>query len=86
MEIKLVNLGTPNRNIVKIGDLAIYFSYETPVAFSKSGLLFASENIWSKTTGSFLNLIQPDKLKRLPHKEFQQRLSEEISKIKYDIR
>ena len=31
--VKLINDGTINKNRVQIGELRIYFSYETPIAF-----------------------------------------------------
>lgn len=55
----------PNRNTksltVTIGDLDLYFSYETLVAFSSPRVGFwISQNVWSMTTGRHLNEIHPD--------------------------
>lgn len=48
----------PNLTGVEIGNnLTVYFSYETPVAFSFNGRVTGSENIWSQTTGKHLNMI-----------------------------
>jgi hypothetical protein len=64
-----------NQTIVDIGDLRLYFSYKTVVAFSDSTSgLKCSENVWSTTTGKFLNYIEPDKKSRLQHDEFSEAL------------
>ena len=64
----------PNTNAVRIGDLTLYFSYQTVVAFSTTETgLRCSENIWSVTTGKHLNMIA-DKKDRIPNEEFQKRL------------
>ena len=70
-----VKLYYPNRNTkqitVEIGDLDLYFSYNTIVAFRSphSGFVI-SENIWSMTTGRHLNEIDPDKTKRINNTKF----------------
>jgi hypothetical protein len=55
--------------------LSIYFSYDTPVAFSFRGETVCRENEWSVTTGKHLNWIEPRKSKRLPGAEFEKRLA-----------
>lgn len=47
-----------NAYVVSIGDVDIYFSYKTPVAFRtpKSGLV-VRQNDWGVTTGKHLNAI-----------------------------
>ena len=69
----------PNDIVVTIGQLDIYFSYRTIVAYRTidQGLI-CSENVWSVTTGKHLNWIQPDKEKRLSFDEFQDRLDETL--------
>lgn len=68
-----------NLTIVYIGDITIYFSYETPVALWNGRELIVSENEWSRTTGKHLNRIDGgDRFNRIPHKQFL----EEISKYK----
>jgi len=66
--------------IVSIGNLSVYFSYSTPVAFSTShhGLI-CSENIWGNTTGKHLNWIMPDKKKRIKNDMFEARLKDVIA-------
>ncbi|TFG23158.1 MAG: hypothetical protein EU529_08185 [Promethearchaeota archaeon] len=61
---------------IRIGDLTLYFSYKTVIAFSnyKYGFVI-SENIWSMTTGKHLNWLDSDKKRRIPHKEFQKLLN-----------
>ena len=69
-EYKGSNTGL-NTLCVWVGDLAIYFSYRTPVAFYtlKTGLVI-SENVWSRTTGKHLNWICRD-TPRTEHGEFK---------------
>ena len=56
---------------VDIGDITVYFSYSTIVAFRTPGSgLVCSENVWSQTTGKHLNFIQPNKARRVPHDEY----------------
>lgn len=69
-----------NFNKVEIGDLELYFSYETPVAFrtSKTGLV-VSENIWGSTTGKHLNWLDGGRKEcRIPNDEFEKQLNELI--------
>lgn len=67
-----------NFNKVGIGDLELFFSYETPVAFrtSKTGLV-VSENIWGNTTGKHLNWLDGGRKEcRVPNDEFEEQLKE----------
>ena len=62
----------PNDIVVSIGELDIYFSYTTPVAFrSPEGGLTCRVNVWGPTTGKHLNAIEPDKSKRVPSEHFE---------------
>ena len=63
-----------NLTLVSLGNIQIYFSYETPIAFYGDNGLICSENIWSRTTGKHLNYIEPDKSKRVKHQEFAEKL------------
>lgn len=75
MTIELINYGTPNKNKVIIEGLASFFSYSTIVAFcSEATGLVCSKNHWSKTTGKFLNEIEPRKEKRVNNEEFNKKL------------
>jgi hypothetical protein len=61
---------------VSVGNLTVYFSYRTPVAFRGNGWpLTVSENDWGTTTGKHLNWIDGgDKKARLPREKFQHAL------------
>lgn len=73
---------TSNEKKVEIGNLTLYYSYDTIVAFShpKTGLV-VSENIWSVTTAKHITHIDGGlKNRRLPHDLFQTRLEEIFAK------
>jgi hypothetical protein len=55
----------PRGVYIDIGDLRIYYSYNTIIALKFQGHLLITENIWSSTTGKHLNYICPDKSKRI---------------------
>ena len=61
---------------VSIGDLDLYFSYDTVVAFrTPQGGFFVRENDWGPTTGKHLNWIDGgDKKGRLSPGEFDDML------------
>lgn len=57
---------------VQIGNLTLYFSYDTVVAFQEEGhCLRVCENVWSVTTGKHLGWLQPDKKQRIPFDQFK---------------
>lgn len=57
---------------VQIGNLVLYFSYDTVVAFKEDGhLMRVCENVWTVTTGKHLNWLEEDKKQRIPFKQFQ---------------
>jgi hypothetical protein len=78
----LDNHGTVNKNTIRInsnnGGVDLHFSYDTLVGVDR----VISENEWSVTTGKFLNELQPDKSRRVPHeqvlKEAQERLKQVV--------
>lgn len=47
----------PNLNTLTIGNVRLFFSYSTLVAFSVNSKRVVHENIWTKTTGKHLNMI-----------------------------
>ena len=47
----------PNNYRVEIGNLTLWFSYETIIAFQTGGKRFVCENVWSPTTGKHLSRI-----------------------------
>jgi len=60
---------------VEIGNLTLYFSYDTVIAFNspKTGLVIR-ENDWSTTTGKHLNAINDNKKIRIDGEKFQEQL------------
>ena len=64
-----------NSLCVDIGRLRLYFSYKTVIAFNDNGTLSIIRNYWGSTTGRHLNLISPDKERRLTREEFNERLT-----------
>lgn len=85
MQIRLENLGTVNKNCVTLGDLTIWFSYETPVGYKcRSSSPVVRENEWGPTTGKLLKLLEPDHNKRVSGAEFMKGLDAILAKIKFD--
>ena len=76
--IKLLNQGTVNKNIVELGGLRLFFSYETIIAFQDRKGLQCSVNQWSTTTGKFINEIEPVKEARLKPEVFEMYLAETL--------
>jgi len=81
-EVFLKNDGTINKNrvIIEFGDfgnsvITLFFSYETIVGFTFKGEKYVTVNNWSTTTGKYLNELEPDHKKRIPHEEVLQKLS-----------
>lgn len=85
--MNLPKIETIKTNFTKltIDRVEIYFSYETPIAYtdySKDGEgLVIRANDWSTTTGKHLNYINDDKKRRISGKEFEQKLSDKLSNI-----
>ena len=80
--VKLINDGTINKNRVQIGELRIYFSYETPIAFYSP--LTGNKcrvNDWQTTTGRYLNEIEPDKTKRIEGNLFEGMLEQALASL-----
>jgi hypothetical protein len=73
----------PNFTRVDIGDLTIWFSYQTPIGFAYPGKAITTrENDWSTTTGKHLNEIDGgQKARRIPGSEFMRQLEELTDKI-----
>ena len=58
--------------MVEVGNLTVWFSYNTPIAFQVGGFpKVIRENVWGITTGKHLNAIDPDKKKRVSDDEFE---------------
>ena len=81
MIVKLRNMGTVNTNKVMIqsdkGYVELYFSYETIVGVNN----VTSVNDWSVTTGKLLNILEPDKSKRVPHAEVLAEVERSLAEI-----
>ena len=80
MDVKLNKLGA-NFTCVDLGDLSVWFSYETPIAFEVYGQpRVVRENIWGFTTGKHLNAIdggdKEAKARRVSSDEFNRALVE----------
>ena len=59
-----------------LGEVQVWFSYRTPVAFFDGRRRYVSANIWGPTTGRHINAIDGgDKAGRLPRDVFETRLS-----------
>ena len=71
-----------NCMFVTVGDLILYFSYETIVAFRVNGETICVENRWQCTTGKHLNWIEPDHKKRLKREDFEKQLNKMLKKHK----
>lgn len=76
--VELENI-TTNLTCVIVGNIVLYFSYKTPIAFIKDQELVCSENVWSRTTGKHLNKIMRDKKTRINHEEFVEQLQTLLS-------
>ena len=66
-----------NFTVVEVGDVRVWFSYETPIAFRKVGEpLVVRENIWGPTTGKHLNRVDGgDKEGRVSSDEFMRKFN-----------
>lgn len=73
--MRLVNL-RPNFNRVDSGKVSVWFSYETPIAFTNSrGETVIRKNVWGSTTGKHLNAVCSDKSVRIDGESFENRLA-----------
>ena len=59
-----------NFNRLSTKDIDVYFSYETPIAFTANNLTHIRENDWGPTTGRHLNYINDDKKCRIEGEKF----------------
>lgn len=73
----------PNFTRLYLGNIVLWFSYETVVAFHVPGQpRVVSENAWGPTTGKHLNEIDGgNKSTRIPRAEFVSRLNELMQKL-----
>lgn len=68
----------PNFSTVSVGNLTLWFSYQTVIGFQTTGNVVASENVWGPTTGKHLNQFS-DKSDRLPREDFKRALADVLT-------
>ncbi len=74
------NTTAANAMAFDLGDIIIFYSYETVVAFLNSSGLTVQENNWGATTGKHLNAIDNgNKKDRIPSAEFETALLEALN-------
>jgi len=76
---------------ITVGDMTIYFSYQTPIAFRAPGVGYVvSENVWSRTTGKHFGMLPGNRSDRVPNEKFNElylkALSENVYPPKDEIR
>ena len=73
----MIKLTKINNNFyeVIVGDNTFFFSYETCIAIEDNNGLHICENVWSKTTGKHLNMLQKNKNQRYKWDQFQKLLN-----------
>lgn len=79
--------GRANAMQVEVGDLCLWFSYRTVVAFSAPGTgIVVRQNDWKGTTGKHLNWIDGgNKKSRLASQDFEKKLSEMLKKHNLEV-
>ena len=85
MKVELKNMGTVNKNMVKVGDLSLFFSYETIVAFKMAHKPIKILDLhFSGTTTKFTNQLKADYIDvvELESKEFETALSKVLGGLK----
>ena len=68
----------PNFTRLDMGEITIYFSYQTPIAFIKDHGLTIRENNWGPTTGKHLNYVNSTS-ERVPTVQFDSLLQAALS-------
>ena len=72
----------PNFYVLTAGNLTVWFSYKTPIAFRDGWAdVTIRENDWSVTTGKHLNYVDEDKRRRIDGDEFEQRLEAVLNRL-----
>jgi hypothetical protein len=69
--------------VVELGDLTVWFSYKTAVAFQVDGQpRVVRQNEWGPTTGKHLRWIDgDDKSSRVPGYEFERLWNEQVAPL-----
>lgn len=70
-----------NSNAVSVGDLRLYFSYDTLIGYEDSvdGRV-ATRNYWGPTTGKHLNSLDVRQDERCQKEEFEAKVSEMLKR------
>lgn len=70
-----------NFSNVTLGNVSIWFSYATPIAFQvdHSGFVIR-HNEWGSTTGKHLAYLSPDKARRIDGPTFEAQLAEALTR------
>lgn len=83
MKISISRSMNDNLTEVNVGDVTLWFSYETIIAYRlPNGERVVSENVWSPTTNRHMNAIDGGskraKAARVPFQEFTRRVLAEV--------
>lgn len=75
--MRLEKLGN-SFTLIEMVHYSVCFSYETPIGYvnNVSHEVVATQNEWGKTTGKHLNLIEPNKFNRIPHRDLVENMKE----------
>lgn len=74
----------PNFARVNLGEVTLWFSYQTCIAFQvPNHLPRVRENDWGPTTGKHLNMIDNSPATRTPGPEFEEQLAEVLDRMAY---
>ena len=74
------NYGSHTLKVIFPNNFALYYSYDTIIAFSDREGFVISENNWGTTTGKHMNFLDRDKKARLPREEFELKLQEMLDR------
>lgn len=64
-----------------IGPLTLYYSYSTIIGFEYKGKEVICENVWGRTTGKHLNILELDKKKRYSYEDFHNYLNSALKEF-----
>ncbi len=84
-DVRIYNFGDYSSNnygssrALQFGNLTLYFSYETIIAFRSNHGLCIRKNDWSTTTGKHLNSIDPNHKIRISGEQFEKELDDVLA-------
>lgn len=83
MNMPQISIEAVNQASVTVGDVTVWFSYKTPIAFQIAGnARVVRQNDWSVTTGKHLNAIDGgDKASRVSGEEFERLWTEQMNQL-----